>query len=95
MVLSEQTPVFKINNLTFILYGKDIIIKTPLQAFYLCSNYYWETGFYNCKMNEIRSMIPIGRIKTLNDLARQTRPGIKWTSTAVIYDTSKCDIKVL
>lgn len=40
-------------------------------------------------------MIPIGKIKTLNDLARQTRPGIKWTSTAVIYDTSKCDIKVL
>lgn len=95
MVLSEQTPVFKINNLTFILYGKEIIIKTPLQEFYLCHNWYWETSFYNNRMNEIRYMISIGRIKTLNDLARYTRPGIKWTSTAVSYDTSKCDIKVL
>jgi len=95
VVLSEQTQVFKCNNLTFILYDKEIIIKTPLQAFYLCSNDYWTSSFTRNRMQLIRMMLQIGEIKDLNELAGYTRPGIDWASTCILYDTSKCNIKVI
>ena len=95
MVLNEKTQVFKCNNLTFVLYGKEIIIKTPLQAFYLYSNEYWKAGFTNKRMQLIKLMIQIGEIRNLNDLASYTRPGITWTATSINYDTRECDIKIV
>lgn len=95
MVVDKNTEVIKYNNLTFILYGKNIIIKTPLQAFYLCSNECWKTAFTNKRMRYIRLMIQLGEIRSLNELAGYTRPGIKWTATGINYDVSECKIKVI
>jgi len=94
--LNNQTPVFKCNKLTFILEGKDIIIKTSLnQTFFLTSNYYWKPGFTSHRLKLIRLMIQIGEIRTLDELASYTRPGLIWSTPCINYDIRQCKVKIL
>ena len=94
MVVSNSK-VYKYGYLTFILYNKDIIIKTSLnQTFYLLPNGYWTVSFARNRLDLIRNLIKVGEIRDFNELAGYTRPGIKWVCTNIDYKIDDCDIKL-
>lgn len=96
VVDKTETEVYQYKKLIFILYKNQIIIRTSLnQTFYLVSNFYWTPTFFFKRMSIIRYMIGLGEIRSLNELASYTRPGIKWESTIVDYDIRNCDIRNL
>ena len=90
VILDSEVPVYKIKNISFILTEKHIIVKTPLQEFYLLSNDYWTTRFSKNRICLIREMIKLGEIRDLNDLAGYTRPGIQWTNSRTVYNIDNC-----
>lgn len=86
MVVNENQ-IYKYGYLTFIINGKDIIIKTSLnQTFYLLPNGYWTPRMSSHRMSLIRNMVTIGEIRDWNELASYTRPGITWTPTFIKYE---------
>lgn len=93
VVINSDVTVYATKNLCFVLNKNDIIIKTPLQTFYLLPNAYWTQHFASNRMCLIREMIRLGEIRDLNELAGYTRPGITWTGTEILYDISNCHIK--
>lgn len=88
VVVEENTKVYKVGKLTFVLLPKLVLIKTPLQAFYLMSLNRQGTK----RLKVIRIMIELGEIRNLNELAGWTRPNILWTGTAILYDITKCEV---
>lgn len=96
VVLPNETRVYKVGKLNFIFYNKDIIIKTSLgQTFFLEPTGYWTPAYNRGRLALIKSMIVIGEIRDLNELAGYTRPGLKWAGTSLCYDISNCNIKEL
>lgn len=88
VVVSKDTKVYRVGRLTFVLMPKLVLIKTPLQAFYLMSLNRQGTK----RLKVIRIMIELGEIRNLNELAGWTRPNIFWAGTEIIYDITKCEV---
>jgi hypothetical protein len=73
----EDLKIYKNNNLTFILDDEKIVVKTPLQTFFLTPNaHYW-----NKRMNLIRLMIKLNEIHNLSELATWCNGRVSWTVT--------------
>lgn len=76
-MLGEHPQIYQQNNLTFLVYSKKIVVITSQQAFYLePSRHYW-----NRRIQLIMRMIEIDEIRSLNELASWTNPGINWVTT--------------
>lgn len=77
LMQGEQPKIYEHNHLTFYVYSKKIVVFTGHQAFYLePSRHYW-----NRRIQLIMKMIEIDEIRSLNELASWTNPGINWVST--------------
>lgn len=88
VVVSKDTKVYRIGRLTFVLLPEMVLVKTPLQAFYLMPT----EPRSNKRLRVIRIMIELGEIRNLNELAGWTRPNIIWTSLQTFYDISNCEV---
>lgn len=75
--------VYTQGKLTFILIGDKVIIKTSLgQQFYLLPKaHYWQR-----RLTLIRYMVSLGEVRSLNELASYTNPGITWEVTSEKYE---------
>jgi len=94
MVVLNNAKVFKTNGLTFIVNGKEIIVRAPLnQAFFLVrSDIVNKPGLFTRRMDLIKSKLEKGKLTSIQDLARYTRPVISWRHTDLQFDTSNCEI---
>lgn len=74
--------IYNQGSLQFILTPEKIIIITPLkQQFYLEPKMpYWKR-----RLKLIRTMIILNEVRSLNELASFTNPGINWVTTREDY----------
>jgi hypothetical protein len=77
-----ETKIYRQKNLTFIVSPQRITVRTSLpQTFFLePRQHYWKK-----RVALIAMMIELNEIRTLNELAEWTRPGVDWVSTRVNY----------
>lgn len=74
--------VYKQNKLCFVVSGDKIIVCTTMQSFYLQPKaHYWRK-----RIKLIETMIELGEVRTLGELAAWTNPGIEWVSTSYKLD---------
>lgn len=94
MVVLKNAKVFKVNELTFIVDRKDIIVRAPLnQAFFLIrSDIVDRPGLFTRRMALIKAKLEKGKLKSLQELARYTNPVIIWRHTDLQFDISNCEI---
>lgn len=78
----DGAKIYRQKNLTFIVSPQRITVRTSLpQTFYLEPvAHYWRR-----RERLIGMMIELGEIRTLEELATWTRPGVNWVSTRVNY----------
>lgn len=85
----NQTKIYEQGRLTFEVRPKIVIVRTPLQAFYLVPRQYrWHK-----KIKLMRSMIELGKMEDLNQLAGFCGDKIEWRATSIKMDADaiRCD----
>lgn len=76
--MGQDYKVYYQEKLTFIIFPDKILIRTHLgQQFYLSP----KTHQWSRKLRVIRLMVELNEIRTLEELASWTNPGIEWMST--------------
>ena len=78
MLMHTKTETYKQGRLTFLITEDRILVQTSLpQTFYLePTMHYWQRRY-----NLIRTMISLGEIRSLQELAEWCGVGIAWIST--------------
>lgn len=89
--MGEEPRVYYQPKLTFIILSDKIIIRTHLgQQFYLAPR----THQWSRRLKVIRVMVELNEIRTLDELANWTNPGIEWLSTSRHFDVENLVQKV-
>ncbi len=86
--MGTETQVYQQGQLVFILTNEKVIVKTPMQVFFLSPRrHYW-----NRRLCLIRTIIELGEIQNLDELASWTGRGIEWVSTQNRYDLPEYEV---
>lgn len=77
-----ETKIYEQGRLTFIISPTRITVKTPLQSFYLVP----KTHYYSRRLKLIESMIMLGEIRDLNELASFCANGnVCWVASGGVH----------
>lgn len=86
--MNTETKVYRQNNLTFFVDDEKIVVQTSLpQTFYLEPRaHYWRR-----RERLIATMISIGEIRSLQELAQWCGHGVAWVNTNQKYEVDNLE----